>query len=153
MKILLIFSAVFMLFVPNSLTIPISNDQIVFQEENTLESSEILATDSAGLAEEIVNMKLESGEFFQGDIVLSPDQEDLLSLNGTADDDDLESRTGILMESQRWTKNAAGFAVMPYVIKTTDYSNDSRIFNQLRYHFNDFSCKSANFDKTCDGRH
>ena len=99
----------------------VENDQIVFQEDNELGSSEILKPDNEGINEEAMNLKLESGNFFQGDIVLSPDQEDLIALNSTADDDDLESRTGILLESQRWTKNQAGFAILPYTITTTDY--------------------------------
>jgi hypothetical protein len=78
----------------------------------------------------------------------------LLALNSTADDDDLESRTGILLESQRWPKDAAGFAVMPYMIKTSDYSKEK--FTNLVEIFVMFlpcSRKPANFNKTCHGRH
>jgi hypothetical protein len=104
-------------------TMPVVEDgSVFFREENELGSSEILTHDGEGIEAEKVNMKLESGQFFQGDIVLVPDQEDLLSLNSTGSDDDLQSRTGILLENQRWPKNEAGFVVMPYSLSTVDYS-------------------------------
>lgn len=121
MKFSCILISFFVLFTLIAAKPVVENDQIVFQEDNELGSSEILKPDSEGIEEEIMNLKLESGKFFQGDIVLSPDQEDLIALNSTADDDDLESRTGILLENQRWTKNQAGFATLPYTITTTDY--------------------------------
>lgn len=123
MKLFALIFGIFVVFLQNSAGKPVDSDSIFFQEENAIESSEILETDLTGIQEELSNIKLESGSFFQGDIVLSPDQEDLLTLNNT-DDSDLESRTGILLESQRWTKNAAGFVVLPYTIKTSDYSNE-----------------------------
>lgn len=122
MKSSCILISFFVLFASIAAKPAVENDQIVFQEDNELGSSEILKPDNEGIEEETMNLKLESGTFFQGDIVLSPDQEDLIALNSTADDDDLESRTGILLENQRWTKNEAGFATMPYTIAATDYS-------------------------------
>lgn len=100
----------------------IDDGTILFRDENELDSNEILTADGEALHPESVNIKLESGQFFQGDIVLIPDQEDLLSLNSTGSDDDLQSRTGILLENQRWPKNEAGFVIMPFTISSTDYS-------------------------------
>jgi hypothetical protein len=55
--------------------------------------------------------KLEFGDEFQGDIVLSPEQEQILNGNSKG------SRTGLLNKSNKWPKNSAGQVVVPYTFQ------------------------------------
>jgi hypothetical protein len=74
------------------------------------------------------NLGEENVDLFQGDIILSPVQEDLVFADPLYDDD-VSERTGILRESMRWPKNAQGKVILPYVIQRTDYSKLKFMFS------------------------
>lgn len=80
-------------------------DPKILKSDNT--TSEFL-TDGSEL------QQLENGKFFQGDILLLPDQEEFLNANLT--DDDFPTRTGLISESYRWPKNRNGKVIVPYVL-------------------------------------
>lgn len=61
------------------------------------------------------NIKSEFNEnFFQGDLKLTNEQENIL--NTPDDDDDSGFRTGLVNEKYRWKKNEEGKVVVPYKI-------------------------------------
>jgi hypothetical protein len=71
--------------------------------------------DSLPIAEVDVNGRspLEYGDKFQGDIVLTPSQEEMI--NGTGKG----ARTGLLSTRYRWPKNNAGQVVVPVVFQAS----------------------------------
>jgi hypothetical protein len=71
------------------------------------------------------NIYEENEGLFQGDIILSPEQEELVFADPSVND--IHSRTGRLDEKYRWPKNKFGQVIMPYVIQEEDYSNKTRI--------------------------
>lgn len=65
--------------------------------------------------EEVEDVKLENGKFFQGDIVLLEDQLEYLLGNGS-DDSSTPTRTGWINEYYRWPKDASGNVILTYEI-------------------------------------
>jgi hypothetical protein len=61
---------------------------------------------------EIVQKESENGEFFQGDIVLLPEQKEYL----TASKSGVPTRTGWLDEYYRWPKDNDGYVILPYTL-------------------------------------
>lgn len=65
---------------------------------------------------------LEYGHFFQGDMNLTPEQEQFYASNSSNDDEDtgesygLLTRTGIINTKYRWPKDASGKINVPYKI-------------------------------------
>ncbi|KAG5668445.1 hypothetical protein PVAND_016385 [Polypedilum vanderplanki] len=70
--------------------------------------------------------KLENGQFYQGDIVLLPDQEEILNQPLPADNDNFPTRTGLISEYYRWPRNRDGKVIVPYEIGK-EYSLYDRI--------------------------
>lgn len=107
----------------------VQDGSFVFPTDNELDLSEILMTPeerSSVNLEQDENVALESGKYFQGDIKLLPDQQELLLSNVT--DEGLLTRTGVLLESQRWSKNHLGKVVVPFTFKReSDYSESKRV--------------------------
>lgn len=66
---------------------------------------------------------LEDGDFYQGDIELSEDQIDILNMTVNEDesDDEFGTRTGLLWEGYRWSKNSRGKVVVPYTIAPNQF--------------------------------
>lgn len=139
MRVLIKYFVVAVVLVKSSVTLPVADDgQIIFPSDNELDLSEILMTPeermSVNLDDENVNIGLESGSFFQGDIKLLADQKEILLSNET--DEGLLSRTGILIESQRWPKNKLGNVVVPFAFKReSDYSELTSVFCSLHKMF------------------
>lgn len=116
--------------------IPIKNDQIYFPDEiddsvqdlrtfnplKLLSDSNILKSDNNSfIKDEAALQDLESGKFYQGDILLVQDQEDFLKLK-LDDNDKFPSRTGVISESYRWPRSSLkpDTVVVPFVI-SDDY--------------------------------
>jgi hypothetical protein len=74
--------------------------------------------------------QLEYGNKFQGDIVLTTSQEEMINGSGKG------SRTGLLDLNRRWPKNSAGQVVVPVVFQTS--------FSKIR-NFNDDFAFLTNF--------
>jgi len=117
--------------------LPINNDRIIYPDELDLDkiADEIgnLKIDQKSLfddlnllrfesiteeEEEEQDAKLEYGNHFQGDIILEEDQMELLKTvpKDGEDDEEFGKRTGLLWQGYRWTKDADGDVIMPYVI-------------------------------------
>jgi hypothetical protein len=58
---------------------------------------------------------LEFGDKFQGDIVLTPEQEELIN----EAENSKTSRTGLLSARYRWPKNSAGQVIVPYTFQAS----------------------------------
>lgn len=119
----------FLLFivVQNVLAKPFDDDRIIFPDQLGT-SSEIIKNESSESDESLEeqgNIDLESGNYYQGDIQLSPEQEILLKSK-----DNLTARTGLLFEDQRWEKNGDGHVIMPYTIEKS-YSESQTHFLSL----------------------
>lgn len=69
----------------------------------------------------VVKPALENGKFFQGDMILQPDQMEFLRSNVT-DKESLVTRTGLLHETYRWPKNKAGRVAVAYEIADYHFS-------------------------------
>jgi hypothetical protein len=79
--------------------------------------------------EENIDNSLEYGEYFQGDLELMPEQDDVFKSKITGN---LDTRTGQLDEYYRWPKNRQGFVIVPYVIhEKSRYSELFLIFRGL----------------------
>lgn len=118
------------------------NDAILFRDDDESQSylnlndeNQILPSkDKTRLlpdTNEIVQKELENGEFFQGDIVLLPDQKEYLSTN--LSDSTVPVRTGWLDEYYRWPKNDQGYVLLPYIISKK--SGFSEIINKFHDRF------------------
>jgi hypothetical protein len=59
--------------------------------------------------------ELEFGDKFQGDIVLTPEQEELINGEGNHKG----SRTGLSRTQFRWPKNSAGQVIVPYTFQAS----------------------------------
>lgn len=96
----------------------IENDNIVFPIENEiLDSDDSFEIEGQNIATDNVNTSLEMGNFFQGDIKLLPEQKELF-----LSQDDLVSRTGLLLKHQRWPSSEEGFIIVPFTFpKSSDY--------------------------------
>jgi hypothetical protein len=92
-----------------------SSDQIIIRDDNEIDSNdEMIMSEVAKKYDGEENAKL-----FQGDIILQPEQREILLSNDT---DDSSKRTSLLLEYMRWPKNALGKVVVPFVIEKTNYS-------------------------------
>lgn len=97
---------------------PSDDDRIIFPDT----FSEIIKDNNDDLSgsddsvEEQGNIDLESGDLYQGDIHLSPEQALILS-----DKSSVSSRTGLLFEDMRWPKDENGHVVMPYTVDDASY--------------------------------
>lgn len=110
-----------------------SNDQIVFRDDeddgNQLTSQILPSVNSSQrfIVHPKASLKLENGEYFQGDMALTPEQQKLYLTEDNGEDEDgsepegLISRTGIINTKFRWPKNANGNVIVPY--KINDLSN------------------------------
>lgn len=101
----------------------VDDGKIVFRDNNDVDSSEILRSDGSAEQDNSNNVAsdLEAGNYFQGDIVLLPGQKEIFLSNDTSDDD--VSRTGLLLEDQRWPKNSLGRVIVPFIFpRPSDYS-------------------------------
>lgn len=114
------------IFLRSFQTLPVANDgSFVFPSDDESDLSEILLTpeerSTVSLGNENSDVALELGSYFQGDIKLLPDQKEVLLSNET--DEGLLTRTGALLESQRWPKNKLGMVQVPFKFKSeSDYS-------------------------------
>lgn len=116
------------IFVSSSLmlahSVPAKNDQIVFQndDDSSPDDDQILKKDDTVLTsrfseDEEFYQDLENGNMYQGDIILLPEQRDLVKNTPRSDaDDDIPTRTGLISEEYRWPKDAQGNVQMPYEI-------------------------------------
>jgi hypothetical protein len=66
----------------------------------------------------INDIKSENGKFFQGDMILQKDQEELFFSNKT----NILSRTGLLHERYRWPMYSDGNVYVPYKIADRHFS-------------------------------
>lgn len=98
-------------------------------QSNILEQTEVVTNFNPGLKtieapkseELVINPQLENGKFFQGDMILQPDQMEFLKSNVT-DKESLASRTGVLHETYRWPKDKSGHVIVAYEIADYHYS-------------------------------
>lgn len=66
---------------------------------------------------------LEFGDNFQGDIILTPEQEDIINGNTRG------ARTGLLNTRSRWPKNSSGYVIVPYTFQSASgFSKTIRLF-------------------------
>lgn len=121
MKVFAVFVLIFALEV--NLKPVFDDDSIIFPDdcdftsEGLCDSSEI----EGRMNSEIVDLDLESGPNYQGDIILLTDQKELFFANDT-EDGEFETRTGLLLLNQRWPKNRHGFVTVPFTIEKNVYS-------------------------------
>lgn len=98
-------------------------------QSKILEPTEVVTNFNPGLKtieapkseELVINPQLENGKFFQGDMILQPDQMEFLKSNVT-DMDSLASRTGVLHETYRWPKDKSGHVIVVYEIADYHFS-------------------------------
>lgn len=69
----------------------------------------------------IYKPEFENGKFFQGDMILQPDQEEVFFAK-VAIDDKFASRTGLLHETYHWPKDKAGHVIVTFEIAKNDFS-------------------------------
>lgn len=87
-------------------------------------------------APQVVDVALEHGDFYQGDIKLLAEQREILD-RLAVDKTSLSSRTGILNEDYRWPKDSSGNVKVPYEFaKSSKYCEPLRMilfsaFNQF----------------------
>lgn len=122
---ILIKCAITLLLVQSTISKPFNDpDTIIFREENDVDSKEILSEDDPDevydASLETTNIGLEAGEYFQGDIVITPQLLQAMFTNDTSDD--MVTRTGILFDEYRWPKNYRREVTVPYVFNNRDYS-------------------------------
>jgi hypothetical protein len=119
------------IFVASSLILVLSipaNDKIVFSDGDASLEDQLLTRDDTVLTsrfseDEEFLQDLENGKMFQGDIILSPEQQDLLkNTPRNEEEEDVPTRTGLISEEYRWPKDARGLVYMPYEIDpSSDY--------------------------------
>lgn len=111
---------------------PNSNNLIFLDDDNSLTSLDILPSPNATqtfMFHPNATRKLENGQFFQGDMNLTPKQrkfyeggeEEEEGEEGEGEggeEEGLFTRTGILNTKYRWPKNKAGKVVVPYKISS-----------------------------------
>jgi hypothetical protein len=96
-------------------------------------NSKILRSDNQ-TREEIIQeqnqQNLENGEHFEGDIVLLPEQQELLNSN-----DDSPMETGLSWEQYRWPRARNGKPTVPYEISSVYCESHSMLspFDELHY--------------------
>ena len=135
---------IFLFLVQKLSAYPVSDDRIIFRDsgENAdvtsrfNDNADDLSLDLQSLFNDPNVMKSENdtnsfivedqgsddalyGKFYQGDIVLSDEQKQFLNATNV---DEFSSRTGRISLYYRWPKNRAGQVIVPYVIKSNDYS-------------------------------
>jgi hypothetical protein len=107
---------------------PMEDDGTVFRESVTrkpVNKTRIYSrfSDDYGDLEDPQRYEYEEDlELFQGDIVLDQEQQDLFFSAADPYDDEVNERTGALLDKMRWPKNTQGQVIMPYVIFNEDYS-------------------------------
>jgi hypothetical protein len=95
---------------------------ISFQVQSTMASSSFIVIaiflvlpvfHAVPISDEVTEERsqLEFGDKFQGDIILTPEQEEQFDKNSKS------SRTGLRNARYRWPKNSAGQVVVPYTIQ------------------------------------
>lgn len=98
---------------------PIKDDSIVFLDEDESEN-QILKSSNDNFRldpSETIKKELENGAFYQGDIILLPEQKELLqSFPNVTEEDNVPTRTGLISEQYRWPKNNQGFVILPFEI-------------------------------------
>lgn len=103
------------------------NDRIVFRyEDNTIETFGILPSDNSSeefMAHPRSTQMSENGVYFQGDMILSLDQEEIFKANITGEDENVEEeddetafRTGVINKNRQWPKDDHGNVRIPYKI-------------------------------------
>ena len=138
------------------------DDKIVFKDADEpqsyislIEESQILPFDESSRLiqddNEMVQQELEQGQFFQGDIVLQPEQKEFLKAN--LSDVKVPTRTGWLDEYYRWPKDINGFVVLPYDLSAKSQFCKKPLKNLLRKRNMLLICKlvffsTANYQKT-----
>ncbi|CRK86709.1 CLUMA_CG000542, isoform A [Clunio marinus] len=126
---ILIKCAITLLLVQSTISKPFNDpDTIIFREENDVDSKEILSEDDPDevydASLETTNIGLEAGEYFQGDIVITPQLLQAMFTNDTSDD--MVTRTGILFDEYRWPKNYRREVTVPYVFNNRDYTTNQK---------------------------
>lgn len=125
-------------FLAAAFAYPIADDRVFFPDEiddsvddlrgynqlRLLTDSHILKSDNATerfLKDDSGLQGLESGQFYQGDILLVQDQVDYLK-KVLDKDDKFPSRTGVISESYRWPRSSANGdkVIVPFTI-SNDY--------------------------------
>lgn len=102
------------------------NDTIVFLDEDDKDNENQIIT-SIDADGEIFESDFENGELFQGDIILLREQEEFLLTNTTSES--VSTRTGLLDQDYRWSKNYHGHVIIPYT--TSDYSEFSLVWKEI----------------------
>jgi hypothetical protein len=96
-----------------------SANDLKYDNARLLSDKNILKSDNNSFIADTQALRdLENGNFFQGDIVLQPDQQEILEM--VLKDEDFPTRTGIISEEYRWPKNRNGKVVIPFEI-SEDY--------------------------------
>lgn len=108
-----------LLFASCITSMPVSEDgpEFTLEDEDHIKPS-LESRFSFDGEEEVEDVKLENGKFYQGDIVLLDDQLEYLLGNGT-DDSSTPTRTGWINEYYRWPKDASGFVIFSYEVSPT----------------------------------
>lgn len=109
-------------------------------QSRILEPTQIVTNFNPGLKtikiskkeELVVKPALENGKFFQGDMILQPDQMEFLKSNVT-DKASLRTRTGLLHETYRWPKNKAGRVSVAYEIADYHFSEFNFFYKSLNF--------------------
>lgn len=119
---------------------PTDNDGRIFFPDHDFESEVLIDSTESDDQKSIddANIDLESGQNFQGDIILLPDQKEIFFANET-EDGNFTLRTGLLLESHRWPKNQHKFVVVPFTIENKNNYSKISVKN-FAITFFDFLC-------------
>jgi len=101
---------------------PVAQDDriVFFDDDETYEDARKLNLDEILSSENLKSNAVddvevaENGNLFEGDIVLQPDQREVLLSNRT--DAEFGTRTGVVLDSYKWRKNRNGEVVVPYAV-------------------------------------
>lgn len=103
-----------------------ADSKSLLDDPNLLKSEN--ATDEL-LIDKFADTKLENGNYFQGDMMLTEDQRNMINTlepgpgQAESDEDDpLGTRTGLIWAGFRWPKNSKGTVTVPYLIDKNQFS-------------------------------
>lgn len=137
------------IFIASTFSLPTPNGGLVFLDDDSdnsltsLRTVDVLPSSNASRAfmfHPNATRKLENGEFFQGDMNLTPkqrkfyegsdDDEEEVEDQGDGGEEGILTRTGILNTRYRWPKNKEGKVLVPYKISNdAKYCENSLITN------------------------
>ena len=100
----------------------VEDHQIVFPENESSSVDDDSLIDEMSEFENFPDVDIhdQEGDFFQGDIKLLEDQKEILHSNHSSDG--ILTRTGNILEEQRWPKDKFERVIVPYLLTGSEFS-------------------------------